>query len=535
MAVSSQKTIFGRCGPLIKNTLLTHWTISRKFKNCSSNNSLLLNTKRIKYIIQYTFLVKILMILNNPQITNSRSKNFKPGIIHFSWLSLIVGISEAIRSVLTTLSFRIIITPSPVVQGGKIIFFLFFIKLIYSLSFASEGSFARWTEQLLRYPGGSRFTPETFNLTVNFKVSCVDITLLPSDYRCQHTKLPSDAKLEDNLNPFISSIRRIFMVKPWQRELAPQKTYKNLFLFYLRTKHARIGDNNLSGPACPLDTRETSKYYRGQCLTSGRRWLTCSARANFGKPSFEHTNFVKSKDEKFNQWLAGLIDGDGCFLLSKKGYASLEIVMQLRDKRCLYQIKQNFGGAVKLHAGDNYLRYRLHHKAGLLNLIHGVNGLIRNPIRILQLGKICEKYGIMLQDPKPLTYYDGWLAGFFDSDGSIYLSETSGQLFVTATQKNRYMLEALVQLYGGKIYPLVKKEAFKWTLFSIKEISPLVNDYFKVNPCRSEKRSRIVMVPKLFELRQLRAIKASPNSDLGKAWKHFLVKWNNFRDKKELN
>jgi hypothetical protein len=46
----------------------------------------------------------------------------------------------------------------------------------------------------------------------------------------------------------------------------------------------------------------------------------------------------------FNQWLAGLIDGDGCFLLSKKGYASLEIVMEIRDKHCLYLIKQKFGG-----------------------------------------------------------------------------------------------------------------------------------------------------------------------------------------------
>jgi hypothetical protein len=30
--------------------------------------------------------------------------------------------------------------------------------------------------------------------------------------------------------------------------------------------------------------------------------------------------------------------------LSKKGYASLEIVTQLRDKKCLYLIKQKFGG-----------------------------------------------------------------------------------------------------------------------------------------------------------------------------------------------
>ena len=135
-------------------------------------------------------------------------------------------------------------------------------------------------------------------------------------------------------------------------------------------------------------------------------------KVNTNNPDNKKSSFNLGKDDKFNEWLAGIIDGDGCFLLSKKGYASLEIVTQLRDKRCLYLIKQKYGGSVKLHAGDNYLRYRLHHKAGLIGLINGVNGLIRNPIRILQLGKICEKYGIELKDPQPLTYYSGWLAGF---------------------------------------------------------------------------------------------------------------------------
>lgn len=87
----------------------------------------------------------------------------------------------------------------------------------------------------------------------------------------------------------------------------------------------------------------------------------------------------KDNNERFYEWLAGYIDGDGCFLLSKKGYASLEIVTQLRDKKCLYLIKQKFGGSVKLYSGDNYLRYRLHHKEGLLNLIDKINGLLQNP------------------------------------------------------------------------------------------------------------------------------------------------------------
>jgi hypothetical protein len=62
---------------------------------------------------------------------------------------------------------------------------------------------------------------------------------------------------------------------------------------------------------------------------------------------------------------------------------------------------------VKLISGNNHLRYRLHHKEGLLKLINKINGLIRNPIRILQLGRICEIYGVILKDPKPLTYYSG--------------------------------------------------------------------------------------------------------------------------------
>jgi len=232
-------------------------------------------------------------------------------------------------------------------------------------------------------------------------------------------------------------------------------------------------------------------------------------------------------NSKFNEWLAGLIDGDGCFQVSKKGYSSLEIVMELRDKHCLYQIKDKFGGSVKLRAGDNHLRYRLHHKAGLLKLIDCVNGLIRNPTRILQLGKICESYGIKLIDPKPLTYNSGWFAGFFDSDGSIYMNDKSGQLFITASQKNKYILDALVVLYGGTIYPMVKVGAFKWTCFRKAEVLSLVNVYFKANPCRSEKRVRLNMVNKFYELRGLHAHKATPDSVLGKAWKNFTVKWDN--------
>ncbi|RZL07606.1 MAG: hypothetical protein EOO89_22815, partial [Pedobacter sp.] len=80
------------------------------------------------------------------------------------------------------------------------------------------------------------------------------------------------------------------------------------------------------------------------------------------------------RDLRFKQWLAGLIDGDGCFSLSKKGYASLEITMHIRDERALQAVKNVYGGSIKLRSNAKALRYRLHDKKGLINLIKDVNG-----------------------------------------------------------------------------------------------------------------------------------------------------------------
>jgi len=239
-------------------------------------------------------------------------------------------------------------------------------------------------------------------------------------------------------------------------------------------------------------------------------------------------NSKDSKEKKFNQWLAGLIDGDGSFQLSKKGYASLEITMETRDKHCLYLVKQKFGGSIKIKSDVNWLRYRLHHKQGLLLIINAVNGLIRNPSRIIQLGKICNKYNIIIKESEPLTYDNGWLSGFFDSDGSIYLNLLSSQVFITASQKNKFLLDNLVSLYGGTIYPMVKVGAFKWTVYRKDEIIKLL-EYFKINPSRSAKSKRLKLLTNYYELRKLKAHIATSDSLLGKSWKIFIKKWENYK------
>ena len=75
--------------------------------------------------------------------------------------------------------------------------------------------------------------------------------------------------------------------------------------------------------------------------------------------------------------------------------------MDLRDEHCLHIIKQQFGGSVKLRSRAKAVRYRLHNKLGILTLINAINGLIRNPIRLNQLEKICDIYNIDLIKPSP--------------------------------------------------------------------------------------------------------------------------------------
>lgn len=45
--------------------------------------------------------------------------------------------------------------------------------------------------------------------------------------------------------------------------------------------------------------------------------------------------------------VSGLIDGDGYFLWTKKGYSSCEITMGARDAKALYEIKHKYGGTIK--------------------------------------------------------------------------------------------------------------------------------------------------------------------------------------------
>lgn len=230
--------------------------------------------------------------------------------------------------------------------------------------------------------------------------------------------------------------------------------------------------------------------------------------------------------DPFNEWLAGVIDGDGHFHLAKSGTARLNIVMDIRDKNLLYKIKHKFGGSIYTVSNANAVKYQLSHKKGLIKLINAINGNIRNPKRMLQVNKLCLKYDIKLIFPKPLTFNNGWYAGIIDSDGSIYMNVKSGQIFISVTQKDKYILEPLIDIYNGRIRIISPKiEAFRHDIYRKNELFYLIDNYFNKYPLLSEKSKRLLLIKQFYLLRPYRN-----SEDINKLneWLNFIKKWNKY-------
>lgn len=302
-----------------------------------------------------------------------------------------------------------------------------------------------------------------------------------------------------------------------------QQTISEEFVLYL------LGTISLSCTLLYTAIVKILQIYENSQVTKAFNWLvgTSEAIRLLNIRSIHNLN-NSDKDFRFKQWLAGLIDGDGCFSLSKKGYASLEITMDIRDERALQAVKKVYGGSIKLRSGASALRYRLHHKEGLLNLIKDVNGQIRNPIRLIQLNYICVKYHLTLNFPKKLTINNGWFSGFFDADGTIVINSSNWQLSISASQKTSEILIPLVELFGGYVYiDRGGNGSFKWYVTKKEDILKLI-EYFKKYPSRSAKNNRLHLVFKFYELKGMKAQIASLESALAKSWNTFINKWNNY-------
>ena len=128
--------------------------------------------------------------------------------------------------------------------------------------------------------------------------------------------------------------------------------------------------------------------------------------------------------------------------------------MSLEDEHALAIIKQNLAGSIKLRSGVKALRYRLHNKKGMIELIKRINGKIRHTSRIKQLELVCYKLEIGIRYPSNLTVNNGWFSGFFDADGTITYSIKNNYPQMTISVTNKLLVHVITfkNIFWGNIY-----------------------------------------------------------------------------------
>jgi ubiquinol-cytochrome c reductase cytochrome b subunit len=241
----------------------------------------------------------------------------------------------------------------------------------------------------------------------------------------------------------------------------------------------------------------------------------------------------EKREVLFNEWLAGLIDGDGYLLVTKEGFTGCEITVALEDEKMLRVIQDKLGGSIKLRSGAKAMRYRLQNKIGMINLINRINGLVRNSKRLPQLFKVCDALGITPKTPELLTIESAWFMGFFDADGTInyyYQNQYTNnkprpQLTVSVTNKYYNDVLPFKEILGGNIYfDKAQNGYYKWSINS-KELHMHFYNQFLKYPSKSVKSKRVFLIKEYYDLMGIKAHISDDNTSLYKAWIQFENKW----------
>lgn len=263
--------------------------------------------------------------------------------------------------------------------------------------------------------------------------------------------------------------------------------------------------------------------------------------------------------EKWNEWFAGLVDGDGCFYINKKeNSVSFELTTHVIDSRVVHDIKNKLkAGSVHLRSGSQSIRYRVKQKSVIIDILNRLNGKLYNPVRVAQLAKVCELLNIKpLESPILINKQSAYLAGLIDSDGTITISisrtssedsqrtDVEGKIIRLANSKayNQISLKitsiyeqnliSLQKFYGfGTIYkeqPNRKNRSpnakYHWTIKSYEDFQKLY-DYVRINPLKSVKMHRVRLSKLYFKYKQLQ-YHLKPSETIGsKLWLKFSKSW----------
>lgn len=241
---------------------------------------------------------------------------------------------------------------------------------------------------------------------------------------------------------------------------------------------------------------------------------------------------------KFKQWFAGITDGDGYIYVNKSGNVGFEMTLPSSDEKVLRIIQNKFGGNIHGRSGLKAVRYRTQKRDTIIKIIHCLNGLVINNIRLAQLHKACLALNIPIKEPITPTIDSAYTSGLLDSDGSInfyihkYNDTFRFQLTISIGNKSRCNIEFLKSIFspwgGGQIYFDKSNNGFYIWRANSKLLHLKLYDYFLKFPPKTIKVHRTYLIKEFHELNDSKVYRDTNILSMNyKIWKNFLNKWNN--------
>ena len=308
------------------------------------------------------------------------------------------------------------------------------------------------------------------------------------------------------------------------------KIYSKIFsLIYLNTNIVKFYYSEYNQPV----TKDDNRKFRMDHWVETSETLRVQKREMFSLIKNNNKDNDYDNEIRFNQWLAGLIDGDGCFLVSQKGYTSCEITVALEDEKLLRVIQNKIGGSVKTRSGVKAIRIRFQNKKLMISLIQRVNGFIYNSVRIPQLARVCDILNIAVILPNYENIPLPWFMGFFDADGTVNFYphfknhiHYRNQLTISVGNKYYQNLLSFKNRFGGNIYfDKGGSGKFIWKINSKAEHLNFYSEFLSF-PSKSTKSNRLFLIKEYYEFVALKAFSARVDSAIYKSWLKFVKKWN---------
>lgn len=236
--------------------------------------------------------------------------------------------------------------------------------------------------------------------------------------------------------------------------------------------------------------------------------------------------------KEFLEWFIGFFEGDGSFIIAKRGDLSIVITQSEKDLNILNYIKENLNiGSIYIQSKKNKTyRWIIQNRKDIYLISLLLNGNLILPIRSLKLNIFLAKlnYKLAINNENLIKYdqrlvlpslNDAWISGFTDSEGcftsSIFnINESSlnkikikSETFTfrvryILTQKyqlNRYVLEYILNLFNlynknneksiGSIVPHSVKDVWELRINGLKNCLLILTYFDKYNLKTSKKES----------------------------------------------